>query len=110
MGLQLHEGSLTISGFLNLSKEKQRAASQRLCPWPPARGENGEMHVLFMPADQSVRKMLWHSRSPSSSSCPDPTLFNSTFTNDVCGAALAGWGDGNERDNRLANVVIFTCW
>lgn len=41
-----------------------------------------------------------------------PTLlFNSTFTNNVCGgAALAGWGDGNERDNRLANVVIFTCW
>lgn len=90
-GLQLYEGRFVISDYLNLSKEKEHVGSKRLSLWPPAGGEKGEMYIPLMLADHSQSRSDFNSSSPSSlSSNSAPPFFNSSFTNNMCNAMLAG--------------------
>lgn len=69
-----------ISGYLNLSKEKEHVDSKRLSLWPPAGGEKGEMYLPLMLADHSQSRSDFNSSSPSSLSCHSaPSLFSFFF-------------------------------
>lgn len=56
-GQQLHEGCLTIPDWLDISIEKDCQS----CSYASylQQGEKGEMHILFVPADQDVFRRDW---------------------------------------------------
>lgn len=62
-GCSFMKGRFLISGYLNLSKEKEHVDSKRLSLWPPAGGEKGEMYIPLMLADHSQSRSDFNSSS-----------------------------------------------
>lgn len=91
--------------LIKLGAQRAAALWRKICNFwlfESQQREKGEMYIPLMLADHSQSRSDFNSSSPSSlSSNSAPPFFNSSFTNNMCNAMLAGWGDGNKKYQKM---------